>query len=675
MRAGSCRSGVNAVFTDRAAATVVVNDPFMSRRRRRAVRSPRRGAPSVRSRPRATSVSNSGGVAVSARRRDADRHEQVAGLPAARLDELAQRRLELVGLPGHRRRGPRAARGPRRGPRPWSRRPSAWARGAPGRRRARRATGSRRGRRSRRASAAARGRPAAARGPRPGIGMRSISPLTLGRLEERQQPLDQVVVVEAPDPLPVDPLEPLAVEPRAALLDLLDLEPLLELGEREHVLLRAGRPAEEREVVDERLLDEALRDVVGDGGLALALAHLGAVGVEDQRQVAEHRLLEAQRLEQQDVLGRVADVVLAADHVADGHRGVVDHHGEVVERRAVGADDDEVAAEVGGVDLDPVADQVVPADDAVADAEPHGGPASLRLARGALLGRQVRAAADVAGRLLRGLLGLAVGIELVRAAVAGIGGVGGEQPLGRGRVVGQALHLAVRRVGPGLLETGHARALVPRDPEPVEAVEDVLLERLGAPRDVGVLEAQHERATGVPGEQVVEQRRPRGPDVERPRGARRDADADRGGHGPIVGRRAHVPDRRRWRRPRISPRGAPGCLKSAKSRHRHGFGADLAQFGRSQARIPLQPRPRPATGHRMERLGRFQARAEAPGSDAPVRRPGISPPAAPAPCGTGRVGGAGQHADERRRAAGRASRGRAGRRASGSRATRSAPGS
>ena len=52
-------------------------------------------------------------------------------------------------------------------------------------------------------------------------------------LEERQQPIDEVVVVEAPDPLPVEPLEPLAVEPGAALLDLLELEPLDDLVERE----------------------------------------------------------------------------------------------------------------------------------------------------------------------------------------------------------------------------------------------------------------------------------------------------------------------------------------------------------------------------------------------------------------------------------------------------------
>ena len=99
--------------------------------------------------------------------------------------------------------------------------------------------------------------------------------------------------------------------------------------------------------------------------------------------MGEHRLGMAQRPEQQDVLGRVGEVVLAADDVGDLHRGVVDDHGEVVERRAVGADDHEVAAEGGGVDLDAAADEVVEGDDARLDPEAERGrrPSASRAAR------------------------------------------------------------------------------------------------------------------------------------------------------------------------------------------------------------------------------------------------------------------------------------------------------
>ena len=100
--------------------------------------------------------------------------------------------------------------------------------------------------------------------------------------------------------------------------------------------------------------------------------------------MGEQRHVVPERPEQQDVLGRVREVVLAADDVADLHRGVVDDDREVVERRAVGADDDEVAAEVGGVDLDAAADDVVERDDALPDAEadePAARPSASRAAR------------------------------------------------------------------------------------------------------------------------------------------------------------------------------------------------------------------------------------------------------------------------------------------------------
>ena len=55
-------------------------------------------------------------------------------------------------------------------------------------------------------------------------------------------------------------------------------------------------------------------------------------------------------------------MVLAADDVADAHGDVIDHHYEVVQRRAVGAGDDEVASELRGVDADMATDQIVELD-------------------------------------------------------------------------------------------------------------------------------------------------------------------------------------------------------------------------------------------------------------------------------------------------------------------------
>ena len=113
------------------------------------------------------------------------------------------------------------------------------------------------------------------------------------------------------------------------------------------------------------------------------------------------------------------------------------------------------------VDLDPAADDVVEADDALADPEAEGAAATLGLAGGALLGRQVGAATDVARRLLGRLLGLAVGVELLGRAVAGVGLVGGEQALGGRGVERQPLHLAVRRVRAAGRLAGDLGTLVP----------------------------------------------------------------------------------------------------------------------------------------------------------------------------------------------------------------------
>ena len=51
------------------------------------------------------------------------------------------------------------------------------------------------------------------------------------------------------------------------------------------------------------------------------------------------RQRHAKRLEEEDVLRRVGEVVLAANDVGDPHVGIVDHNGEVIERRAIGAQD------------------------------------------------------------------------------------------------------------------------------------------------------------------------------------------------------------------------------------------------------------------------------------------------------------------------------------------------
>ncbi len=58
--------------------------------------------------------------------------------------------------------------------------------------------------------------------------------------------------------------------------------------------------------------------------------------------MCEHRNVPAERAVDLRLPERVVEVIVAADDVADRHVMVVDDDGEVVSRRAVGAQDDEI---------------------------------------------------------------------------------------------------------------------------------------------------------------------------------------------------------------------------------------------------------------------------------------------------------------------------------------------
>ena len=239
------------------------------------------------------------------------------------------------------------------------------------------------------------------------------------------------------------------------------------------------------------------------------------------------------------------------------------------------------------VDLDAAADDVVEGDDPLPDPEAQRPAAALGLARPALLRRQRRAAADVARRLLGRLLGRAIGGQLLGRAEAGIGEVVGEQTLGGRGVRRQALHLAVRGVRPAGRLAGDLRALVPGQAQPVQAVEDVLLELDRAAGDVGVLEAEDERAADVPGVQVVEQRRPGGPDVERPGRAGGDPDA-------VDGHEAAA-----------STASVADGMADAGTRWKRAGSASPRQDAHERGRAQAQRRPaeRALEGQRVQRLG------------------------------------------------------------------------
>ena len=64
---------------------------------------------------------------------------------------------------------------------------------------------------------------------------------------------------------------------------------------------------------------------IGNARTAITLAELFALVIQDERNVAEDRRLLAKRIVELDVLGRVGEVILAADHMRELHFDVVHH--------------------------------------------------------------------------------------------------------------------------------------------------------------------------------------------------------------------------------------------------------------------------------------------------------------------------------------------------------------
>ena len=89
---------------------------------------------------------------------------------------------------------------------------------------------------------------------------------------------------------------------------------------------------------------DALRAVVADAAVAVALGEAAAVGADDQRQVPVlGRRREAEALLQQPLAMGRGEQVVAADDAVDPLAGVVDDDGELVARQALFGGDEEVA--------------------------------------------------------------------------------------------------------------------------------------------------------------------------------------------------------------------------------------------------------------------------------------------------------------------------------------------
>ncbi len=136
-------------------------------------------------------------------------------------------------------------------------------------------------------------------------------------------------------------------------VDAFERESRGEFVEREELAVVLGRPAQQAKKVDESLRQESGIAISGDADdrTVAALGELGAIGRDQQGKMRELRRLDTQALEDQQVLERVGEVILAADDVADAQIGIVDARGEVIRRHPIRAKQGEVFNLVGELGL------------------------------------------------------------------------------------------------------------------------------------------------------------------------------------------------------------------------------------------------------------------------------------------------------------------------------------
>jgi hypothetical protein len=245
-----------------------------------------------------------------------------------------------------------------------------------------------------------------------------------------------------------------------------------------------------------------------------------ALGPGEQRFVGKARRRGTQRFKHLHLGCGVGNVVLAAQHVADPHRDIVDHRGQQVEPRSIGAAHYRVA-HLGRIEVLGAADTVLPLDRRRAvEQEP---PVRLLSCRspGGMIGlaqRQRRAVID--RRQPAPEQHLALEFEFLRALIAAIDPPSGDQP-GELRLVNPE----PRRL-PFLA--------VPMQPQPFEVRLDARNMLLAAAFGIGIVDPQQKPPARLLGQQPVVQRRADIADMQRAGGRGSETGGD--GHAaPIAG--------------------------------------------------------------------------------------------------------------------------------------------
>ena len=275
-----------------------------------------------------------------------------------------------------------------------------------------------------------------------------------------------------------------------------------QLVEGEKLTVVAGVPAHKRQVVDQRLGQVALLDVVAVIRVAIALGQLVLRVAHDGRQVDVLRDVPAEGLIEQVILRRGGEVFHTAHDVGDAHQVVVDDVREIVGGHAIRLDQHHIVQRVVG--HGDVAEYEVVITGLTFGGRVHAddvGDARGQLGINFLLA-QMQAVLVVLEDFSTGFSGFTAGVQLFLGAEAVVGVAGLDQLLGIGEIQVFTLGLDIWAD-----RAADIRALVPLEPALAQRVINDVRRAFHIALLVGVLDAQDELAAVLFRQQVSVQRR------------------------------------------------------------------------------------------------------------------------------------------------------------------------
>src|SRR5438105_8243553 len=107
-------------------------------------------------------------------------------------------------------------------------------------------------------------------------------------------------------------------------MDFRQIEKLNDFREVEFLPIVFRRPAEQAKKIAHRLRQITILDVSDQARALIALTHLRAVEIEDERNMGEARRGCTERTVKLNVLRRVGKMILATNHIGNSHLDVVD---------------------------------------------------------------------------------------------------------------------------------------------------------------------------------------------------------------------------------------------------------------------------------------------------------------------------------------------------------------